>query len=142
MDVVVICSSCARAHNFVGTVPFRAECDGCAADLHTCATCRFHDRFVENECREDQADPVARKDRRNLCEYWKPRQPGVVGDEAATAAKARLAALFGDAAPPASPVGSTAHPTAHPTATAAPAATTSAEAEAKAKLAALFTKKS
>jgi hypothetical protein len=94
MDIVVNCASCGRAHSFGGVVPFRAECEGCAADLHTCATCRFHDRSVENECREDQADPVAKKDQRNLCEYWKPRHQGAVVDDAA-AAKAKLAALFG-----------------------------------------------
>jgi hypothetical protein len=95
MDIVVVCAVCGRIQSFAGLVPFRAECEGCAADLHTCATCRFHDRFVENECREDQADPVARKDQRNLCEYWKPRADGAVDDDAAAAAKAKLAALFG-----------------------------------------------
>jgi hypothetical protein len=101
MDIVVNCSVCGRSQTFAGLVPFRAECDGCAADLHTCATCRFHDRFVENECREDQADPVAQKDRRNLCEYWKPRAPGATDADPAAEAKARLAAMFGAPLPPA-----------------------------------------
>jgi hypothetical protein len=127
MDVVVTCASCGRAHAFSGVVPFRAECEGCTADLHSCATCRFHDRYVENECREDQADPVAKKDRRNLCEYWKPRQPGAAVDDAA-AAKAKLAALFGGVSPPSATT---------PTSGAAP----SAADEAKRKLEELFKKK-
>jgi hypothetical protein len=127
MDIVVTCSSCGRAQSFSGVVPFRAECEGCAADLHTCATCRFHDRYVENECREDQADPVAKKDQRNLCEYWKPKQPGAVDDDAA-AAKAKLAALFGGAPP-------------SPTSSKATSSSLSAADEAKRKLEELFKKK-
>jgi hypothetical protein len=130
MDIVVTCSSCGRAQTFADVVPFRAECEACAADLHSCATCRFHDRFVDNECREDQADPVARKDRRNLCEYWKPKAVGAVVDDAA-AAKAKLAALFGVAVVP--PVSAAAP--------AVPVASSSAADEAKRKLDELFKKK-
>jgi hypothetical protein len=98
MSLSVHCHQCGRAHHFADLVPFRAECEGCAADLHACLGCRFFDRFVENQCREDAADPVAVKDRRNLCEYWKPREAGQAGDDTA-AAKAKLAALFGGPAP-------------------------------------------
>ena len=123
-DVVVKCPSCGKEHGFSGNVPFRAECDACAADLHVCTTCRFHDRYVENECREDQADPVATKDRRNLCEYWRPVAIGAV-DDAAAQAKAKLAALFGAKAPAPSALPTQGDPV----------------ADAKAKLDALFKKK-
>ncbi len=96
----VACPACKKVHDFDGMVPFRAECDACSADLHVCLTCRFYDRYAENECREDQADPVQNKDRRNLCEYWKPRDDDDAGDDAARA-KAKLAALFSGAAAPA-----------------------------------------
>ena len=131
MDVAVTCPSCGRTQSFADLVPFRAECEACAADLHTCATCRFHDRHVENECREDQADPVAKKDRRNLCEYWKPKQQGAV-DDAAAAAKAKLAALFGGAPSTSAPSSPS---------TSAPSSSTSAADEAKRKLDELFKKK-
>ncbi len=125
----VTCPECETVATYDGHLPFRDECESCAADLHVCLTCRFHDRFAADECRETSADPVARKDRRNLCEYWKPKAAAgeMTSDDDA---KAKLAALFGDA------------PAVMP-ATAAPRDTEdvgskSAADEAKAKLAALF----
>ncbi len=129
MDIVVVCHACNRSQSFVDIVPFRADCEGCAADLHVCLNCRFHDRYVDNECREDAADPVSVKDRRNLCEYFKAKNiDGTDADDAATAAKAKLAALFGGP-----PVSSSAP-------TASSAAPLSAADEAKRKLEALFKK--
>jgi hypothetical protein len=128
MTTIVHCHSCGREHLFADVVPFRAECEACAADLHACLGCRFHDRFIENQCREDAADPVGVKDRRNLCEYWKPRDATAASDEAAQA-KAKLAALFGGPAPAAS--------TPSPS---SPSPSSDAAAEAKRKLDALFKK--
>lgn len=122
------CPACARLHSFADLVPFRAECEGCAADLHVCITCRFHDRYAENECREDAADPVAKKDRANLCEYWKPRSAAESDDDPAALAKAKLAAMFGGNAPAAT------------TPTHAPSTTAAAD-EAKRKLDERFKKK-
>lgn len=93
----VICSECQTPALFDGHLPFREECERCSADLHICLTCRFHDRFAADECRETSADPVARKDRRNLCEYWKPKSQTAEAETAEAAAKAKLAALFGEA---------------------------------------------
>lgn len=92
----VACPECASVSTFDGHLPFREECEKCSADLHVCLTCRFYDKYASDECRETTADPVARKDRRNLCEYWKPVVTD--GDAAlsdADIAKAKLAALFG-----------------------------------------------
>lgn len=125
-QLTVFCPSCAKPATFSELVPFRAECDSCAADLHVCVACRFYDRFVEKQCREDAADPVAVKERRNLCEYFKPKGEGAVDDEAAKA-KARLAALFGPSSSSSS-------------APSAPASS-SASDDAKKKLEELFKKK-
>ena len=123
-DLVVTCPACSLQAHFSDVIPFRAECEKCAADLHVCIACTFYDRYVENECREPTADPVGVKDRRNLCEYFKPRtEEGVDGDKAAALAK--LNAAFGIKG-------------ASPTDAAAPR---SAADEAKAKLEALFKKK-
>jgi hypothetical protein len=131
-NIEVRCPSCKKVHTFPDLVPFRAECDACSADLHVCIACRLWDRYVENECREDQAEPVANKDRRNLCEYFRPLTLGADSGDAADEAKRKLAALFGGA--PAAP---------------APAARVAlddagddAAAVAKKKLDALFNKKS
>lgn len=129
--IELLCPSCQKVHAFDGLVPFRAECDACSADLHVCIACRMHDRYVENECREDQADPVAQKDRRNLCEYFKPQPIGAdAADHAAAEAKRKLAALFG-AAPSTSSA-----PASLP-----PPSGADAAAEAKRKLDELFKKK-
>lgn len=124
MQHTLSCPSCGAEHTFDGALGFREECERCAADLHVCLTCRFYDPYVENECRETEAEYVKAKDRRNLCEYWKPREGGDAGTSEADAARAKLAALFGDKAP----------------AAAAPSSTSAAD-EAKRKLEALFKKK-
>lgn len=131
MKIEVACFQCKKVHVFDDIVSFRAECDACAADLHVCLTCRFWDRYVENECREDQADPVAKKDRSNLCEYWKPIPIGAAPDDEAARARAKLEALFGGKTPAGSP---TRPP---PSASAPPTAAD----EAKRKLEELFKKK-
>lgn len=118
----IACPSCGAEHTFEGGLAFREECERCAADLHVCLTCRFHDRYVENECRETEADYVSQKDRRNLCEYYKPKAPAGAEVDEAAAAKAKLNALFGGP-PPAEPAG------------------TSKEDEAKRRLEELFKKK-
>lgn len=121
MQHTITCPACRTPHTFDGTLTFREECERCAADLHVCLTCRFYDPYVENECRETEAEYVAQKDRRNLCEYYKPKSGDAdAGASEADAARAKLAALFGGEAP-------------------APAAT--AADEAKRKLEALFKKK-
>ncbi len=126
-SLLVRCPACKTEATFAGIVPFRAECEKCAADLHVCITCRFYDRYVENECRENQADPVANKDRRNLCEYWRPLEVGDAVDDEAARAKAKLAAAFGLRPTSSTPASSTGGP--------------SAADEAKRKLEELFKKK-
>ncbi|MBL92194.1 MAG: hypothetical protein CMH56_10360 [Myxococcales bacterium] len=97
----ISCPNCNQDHLFSQNLSFRAECEACAADLHVCLTCNYHDPYADNQCRETIADPVAKKDRANLCEYWKPRLLGEQEDtQASNAAKAKLAALFGDASQP------------------------------------------
>lgn len=98
MPNVVHCPACMTPHAFEGALGFREECAHCSADLHVCLTCRFHDRYAENECRETEAEYVAAKDRRNLCEYFRPRAPEEHRDASAEA-RAKLEALFGGRSP-------------------------------------------
>ena len=93
----VTCPQCDNRVEFANKLSFRAECDACAADVHVCLSCRFYDPYADNQCREPVAEPVAKKDRSNLCEYWKPPEPADAPDRDATQdAKAKLAALFGE----------------------------------------------
>lgn len=93
------CPDCNLSHSYEGHLSFREECENCAHDLHICLTCDFHDQYVENQCREPTADPVNQKDRRNLCEYWKPVSRAERLGESSDDAKAKLHALFGEKGP-------------------------------------------
>ncbi len=53
-------------------VGFRAECEGCGADLHVCRGCGHHDPGAYNECRESGAERVLDKERANRCDYFAP----------------------------------------------------------------------
>lgn len=76
------------------------ECSTCKADLHVCLACRHYDPSLSDACREDRADFVLDKDKANFCDYFRPnpRPYQTKDDNEARAAKARLAALFGDEA--------------------------------------------
>lgn len=52
---------------------------------------------MENACRETEAEYVANKEKRNLCEYYSPVEAFASAADPAAEAKAKLAALFGDA---------------------------------------------
>jgi hypothetical protein len=127
-DFVVECPSCKKSHAFSGALSFREEC-ACGQELHACVTCRFYDRYAENECREPTADPVKDKTRRNLCEEWSPKDPHASSTTEAERAKEKLNALFKGATPASSPND------------AAPSGSLSVD-DAKARLEALFRKKS
>ena len=53
---------------------FRAVCEKCSQDLHTCKNCSFYDENAYNECRESSAERVIDKEKNNFCEYFKPLQ--------------------------------------------------------------------
>jgi hypothetical protein len=78
-----------------------AQCRACRADLHVCKLCEFHARGIANECREPIAERVVDKTRANFCGYYKPRPGAYTPALSAAGAEAALAALFGEAEPPA-----------------------------------------
>jgi hypothetical protein len=80
------------------------ECRKCGAELHVCKLCEFYNVTVAKHCRETVAEEVKDKERANFCDYFKP-QPNAystAGQDAASKAKADLAAMFGGANPGAS----------------------------------------
>jgi uncharacterized protein YciW len=80
------------------------ECRKCSAELHVCKLCEFYSVTVAKHCRETVAEEVKDKERANFCDYFKP-QPNAystAGQDAASKAKADLAAIFGGANPAAS----------------------------------------
>ena len=75
----------------------RDECPACAAELHVCKLCEFHDPSVSRGCREPVADEVRNWERANFCGYFQPR-PGAHTPRASAGARraqAEAAALFG-----------------------------------------------
>lgn len=80
-----------------------AQCRACRADLHVCKLCEFHARGIANECREPIAERVVDKTRANFCGYYKPRAGAYTPASGTADAEAALAALFGEAEPPAAP---------------------------------------
>jgi hypothetical protein len=77
----------------------REECSGCTKDQHVCKMCVFYDGA--RGCNEEQAEDVSDIERANFCDYFKPKPdtftPPVKNKS--TAAKAKLAELFGDPLP-------------------------------------------
>ncbi len=78
------------------------QCPTCRADLHACRQCVHWDRGLINQCRHERADPPADRTLANYCSYFRPSRHAFKGGagDAAEAARAELAALFGEDAAP------------------------------------------
>jgi hypothetical protein len=48
------------------------SCSECDFDLHVCKNCQFYERASYNECKENQAEWVRDKEKRNYCDYFEP----------------------------------------------------------------------
>lgn len=79
-------------------------CLKCAAELHVCKLCEFHEPKLRQGCLEDRAEHVQEKEHANFCDYFRPRSGVHVAKDQSrtTAARAELDALFGGAQPAAS----------------------------------------
>ena len=69
-------------------------CRKCGRDTKVCKGCEFYDPSANNECRENQADRVVKKERSNFCDYFRPKAG--IGNEGTSrdAMKAAADALF------------------------------------------------
>jgi hypothetical protein len=94
------CHACGAALRLDGPVGRRRTCPECDADLHTCMNCRHHDEAAPHQCREPHAENVVDKDAANACDLFQMGDGASrrQGDRGA-AARAQLAALFGESAP-------------------------------------------
>ncbi len=97
----LICWRCGtRLADVIFPVSRREECSACGAELHVCRQCAFYDSRVSSGCTEEMAEEVRDKEKANFCDYYKPGQTyRPESHSAVQASKARLAELFGDAAP-------------------------------------------
>jgi hypothetical protein len=72
------------------------SCPQCDYDLHACKNCRFYDPGSYNECREDQAEWVREKDKRNYCDYFEPNTLTEAASSSGTNARSAFENLFKD----------------------------------------------
>ena len=75
-------------------------CLKCAAELHVCKLCEFHEPKLRQGCLEDRAEHVQEKEHANFCDYFRPRSRAhVPRGHTSAVARAELNALFGGARP-------------------------------------------
>ncbi|PLX46368.1 MAG: hypothetical protein C0609_00800 [Deltaproteobacteria bacterium] len=73
----------------------RDTCPKCDADLRACVNCDFFAPGHYNECREEQAERVAEKDRATTCDYFRPsEETQVAAKDNKSEALAELNKLF------------------------------------------------
>ncbi|MDC0222192.1 hypothetical protein OAL54_10695 [Gammaproteobacteria bacterium] len=77
------------------------ECINCNADLHACIACKNFSLSVSNGCNEERADLIVEKEKSNFCEYFSANTAAYQkqNNTEATAARAKLAELFGEQPP-------------------------------------------
>ncbi len=107
------------------------QCPNCFEALHCCRLCRHYRVDITGQCDEDRADPPVVKENANFCDWFRPSPHAFSGRrvEKSSAARDRLAALFGEADDP--PAGEDREPASSPT-------PVSPEEEARRKLDDLF----
>jgi hypothetical protein len=81
---------------------FNEACESCGKDLHACLNCAFYRKGARWDCAETIGEPVADKERRNHCDWFRTSSALLVATagrstERSAAEKARgdLDRLFG-----------------------------------------------
>ncbi|MAV53721.1 MAG: hypothetical protein CBE20_05805 [Gammaproteobacteria bacterium TMED260] len=77
------------------------ECNVCKTDLHACLACLHYAPNLSDACEEDRADFILDKDKANFCDYFRVNTKAYQKQEntAASEARSKLAALFGEELP-------------------------------------------
>ncbi len=69
--------NCWKCHKLISEQPiklsFRAECQHCGIDLHTCAGCRYYALGKPNDCLVPGTDFIRDRQARNFCEEFAPQ---------------------------------------------------------------------
>lgn len=98
-SVTIQCWKCGTTlHNLLLPFSRYEECSTCNADLHACISCKNYAPGNSDDCNEDRAEFVLDKEKANFCDFFRvnPKAYSKKDNAAANAAKADLAALFGD----------------------------------------------
>ncbi|CAN5668759.1 hypothetical protein BH23ACI1_BH23ACI1_16690 [soil metagenome] len=70
---VVRCARCGYELTLAVAWGADASCEGCGADLHTCAQCVHFDSSAAFECQQTIPARISPKDVRNTCALYEPR---------------------------------------------------------------------
>ena len=95
----LVCYSCGVSLEALSLPWSREEvCPSCARYIHCCRMCEFFDPAVAEQCREDDAEEVTKKDSANFCAYFQPAAARYAGRQSIDQERAisELDALFGD----------------------------------------------
>jgi hypothetical protein len=90
-----VCHKCLREIPFETRILRSEECPWCAAALHCCLNCKFHDPSAHNECLEHGTELIRHRDEANYCgafTYVEGARDGL--DKEADDAKKKLSSLF------------------------------------------------
>lgn len=68
------CAYCGSLQEFSGKVPFRASCEVCGRDLHTCKNCKYYSPGKPNDCLVPGTLYISDREAYNFCEDFSPRQ--------------------------------------------------------------------
>ena len=90
-----VCHKCRRDVPFETRILRSEECPWCAASLHCCKNCHFHDPKAYNECREVGTERVQDREAANFCNSFQFRDGlGEDTESEAAKAKSKLNSLF------------------------------------------------
>ena len=89
------CYKCGEELVFDVKIGRRDMCPNCYAYLHCCFNCKFWNPDVHNQCTENQGEFIRDRAEGNFCLYFTFRDVLDQGDDEATKAKAKMAAMFG-----------------------------------------------
>lgn len=68
------CWSCTNQWEVPSPVGRSESCMRCGWDARVCLNCKFYEKSAYRECREERAELVKDKDKRNFCDWFEPSQ--------------------------------------------------------------------
>lgn len=67
------CYRCGHSLAVTGPVAIDGRCPDCGEDVHSCTNCAHFDSSARFECRQELAEPILKKAKRNQCEFFGPK---------------------------------------------------------------------
>ena len=89
------CYKCGEELIFDVKIQRLDTCPNCSAYLRCCRNCHWWDKNAHNQCRETKAEFIRDREAANFCSHFKFKALVDESQDEASAAKAKLDALFG-----------------------------------------------